>query len=458
MGTKSITEEATQQEQIVDDISSVGAVSLTQEIIDEQKLSALKAKSKAKQQEIKMSAKIVAKKERSIQFGVIGSGQAGSRLAETFYTLGYDAVCLNTALQDLKHIAIPDDNKLLLEGTLGGAAKELDIGRMAAETHRDAIAQLISDKLSASQMNILTLSLGGGSGAGSCETLVDILVNTGKPLIVITVLPMENEDAQTKSNALLTLSKLAEMTQSKKIANLICVDNAKIEAIYHNVSQVDFYQIANKAIVAPLDTFNTLSSMPSFSKPLDPMEFVKLLIDGNGLSIYGEMTVENYGDDTAIAEAVINNLNSNLLASGFDIKASRYVGAMFVANKETWSKIPSSSVNYAMSMINDQCGAPLGVFKGMYIVDMPENVVKVYSMFSGLSLPDARVEQLKKDASELSKMSKDKDEARNLSLKIDTGTEENISAAQQVKNKIAAKSSTFGKFVSGVGKVSDRRK
>ncbi len=304
-------------------------------------------------------------------------------------------------------------------------------------------------------MHILCLSLGGGSGAGSCETLVDLLVNTGKPLIVMCVLPMETEDTQTKSNSLHTLAKLAELTQSKKIANLICVDNAKIEAIYHHVSQVDFYDVANTAIVAPLDMLNTLSSMPSFSKPLDPTEFAKLLVDGQGLSVYGELTISNFEEETSLAEAVIDNLGSNLLAGGFDIKGSRYVGAIFCANKSVWDKIPSSSITYAMAMINDLCGSPTAVFKGMYIMDMPENVVKVYSMFSGLSLPEARVEQLKKEAQLLSNASKDKDKVRNLSLKIDTGKEENTSAADKIKEKIAAKSSTFGKFISG---VSDRRK
>ncbi len=462
MGTKSITEEVTTSEQIIDDISHVETDTSSQ--MDERKLLALKAqllerksqeKNKTTQTEETMPAKIITKKERSVAFGVVGSGHAGSRLAQTFYSLGYDAVAINTAIQDLKFINIPDGNKLLLEGTLGGAAKEMEIGKAAAEAHQDAIAALVHNKLADAQMHILCLSLGGGSGAGSCETLVNILTATGKPLIVICVLPMDSEDAQTKSNALQTLSDLAAMTQTNKIANLICVDNAKIEAIYHNVSQVDFYDIANKAIVEPLDAFNTISSMASFSKPLDPTEFAKLLIDGQGLSVYGELTVTDYENDTSLAEAVINNLSSNLLAGGFDVKGSRYVGAMFCANKSVWDKIPSSSIAYAMTMINDLCGSPRAVFKGMYVIDMPENVVKVYSMFSGLSLPDARVEQLKKEASALTQATKDKDEARNLSLKIDTGKEENISAAQKVKEKIAAKSSTFGKFMTN---VQDRRK
>src|ERR1700722_19659529 len=152
---------------------------------------------------------------------------------------------------------------------------------------------------------------------------------------------------------------------------------------------MDFYGTANKAIVETIDVFNTLSAMPSSVKGLDPMEWAKIFTDGEGLSIYGELTISNYEDKTAVAEAVLNNLNSNLLAGGFDLKQSRYVGVMITANKEVWAKIPSASIDYAMHMVNDQCGTPKGVFKGVYVVESNEPVVKVYSIFSGLGLPSS---------------------------------------------------------------------
>lgn len=453
MSAKSITEEDA-PETIEDDLSSKESVQVQQDV-NLSKLAALKAKSQAKQQEQSMAAKIMAKKEKSIAFGVLGSGQGGSRLACSFHALGYDAVVCNTALQDLKHLVLPDSNKLLLEYGAGGAAKELEIGKAAAELHRAEIAELINNKLSSSQVNILCLSLGGGSGAGSCETMVELLLETGKPLVVMTILPMDTEDAQSKSNALVTLTKLANLTREKKISNLIVVDNAKLEAIYHDVSQIEFFDVANKAIVDTIDVFNSLSTMPSPTKPLDSMEFTKIFLDGEGLTVYGELTVENYQEDVAIAEAIVNNLSGNLLAGGFDLKQAKYVGYMVAANKEVWSKIPSSSIDYANSMINDLCGSPKGVFKGIYVVDSPDDVVKVYSMFSGLGLPGSRVDQLKADAKELQSRVKVKDEARNLTLQLDTGVNETVSAAQKVKDKIAAKSSSFGKFVAG---TVDRRK
>lgn len=454
MSATSINEEES-PEQVVDNLSGTDIEKKASEEVDLSKLAALKAKSEAKQQETKMAARIVSTKERSLSLGVLGSGQAGSRIAEAFYKLGYPSCVVNTALQDLKFIDVPDSNKLLLEYGLGGAAKEMEIGKAAAESHRGEILQLVNDKLASAQVHLLCLSLGGGSGAGSCETLVDLLAETGKPLVVITVLPMDTEDAQTKANALETLAKLAKLTQSKRVSNLIVVDNAKIEAIYHNVSQVEFYGVANKAIVNPIDVFNTLSSMPSSTKALDPMEWTKLFVDGEGLTVYGEFSVDNYEDDTAIAEAVINNLNGNLLASGFDLKQSRYVGFMIAANKNVWAKIPASSINYASSMINDLCGTPRGIFKGIYTIDDPADTVKVYSMFSGLGLPASRVDQLKTETKDLQSKVRDKEDSRKLTLELDTGVSETVSAAQKVKEKIAQKSSTFGKFVGG---VVDRRK
>jgi cell division GTPase FtsZ len=452
MSATSIIEDDS-SENIIDDISNVKVKK--EDSVDLNKLSALKAKSQAKQQETKMAAKIVSNKERSLSLGIIGSGQAGSRIAETFCKLGYATCVINTAMQDLKYIDVPDANKLLLEYGLGGAAKEIEIGKAAAEAHREEIIQLINDKIGNSQVNVLCLSLGGGSGAGSCETLVDILSEMGKPLVVMTILPMDTEDAQTKSNALETLSKLSRLTQTKKVNNLIVVDNAKIEAIYHNISQIEFYGVANKAIVNPIDMFNTLSSMPSSTKALDPMEFSKVFIDGEGMSVYGEFIVENYTEDTAIAEAVINNLSRNLLAEGFDLKQSKYVGFIVTANKSVWDSIPASSVNYATSMINDLCGNPKGVFKGMYVIDSPDNVVKVYSMFSGLGLPSSRIDQLKNETKELQSKVKSKDDSRNLTLQLETSANETVSAAQKIKEKIAIKSSSFGKLLNG---VVDRRK
>jgi cell division GTPase FtsZ len=157
MSAISITEEE-KNDSIEDDISGQEVVvkeeKPQEKSIDTDKLAALKAKSQKKQEEQEMASKIVSKKERSLSLGIIGSGQAGANLAAEFYNSGYNAVVLNTAIQDLKYVQIPDSNKLLLEYGLGGASKELEIGKAAAETHRDEIVELINNTLSDCLVNV----------------------------------------------------------------------------------------------------------------------------------------------------------------------------------------------------------------------------------------------------------------------------------------------------------------
>lgn len=442
------------EEKIIDDL----VVETPSINIDQEKLAKLKAKlaEKTQEKEVETMSVKTNEKKRSINFGVVGTGQAGSRLAAAFREFNAaDCVCLNTTVNDLKHIDVPESNKLLLEYSIGGAAKTLSIGREAAEANRDKIKEMIGTQLSDAQVYVLCSSLGGGSGAGSIDTIVEVLHEFGKPIVVIGILPMHSEDVKSKSNSMETLASLSKSVQSGKVANIILVDNARIESIYQNVGQLEFFSIANKAIVEPIDIFNTLSATPSQVKSIDSMEFAKMICDAGAFSTYGSIEIENYQDETSIAEAIISNMNNNLLASGFNIKESKYVGFIVAANKETWKSIPAVAVNYANAVLAEQCGSPT-IYRGIYETDEPRNVVKVYSFFSGLGIPSERTNQLSEEVKVLENVVKEKDVQRNLNITLNTGKSATVSDVQKIKDKLAAKTSTFGKFVGA--NVVDKRK
>ena len=214
---------------------------------------------------------------------------------------------------------------------------------------------------------------------------------------------------------------------------------------------MDFFEVSNHAIVSTIDVFNRYSSMPSKTKPMDQMEWAKILTDGEGLTIYGEMSVDQVEDPIAIAEAVIQNLNSGLLAGGFDLKQTRYAGVLFVGNSKIMNSLPSSSINYAMEIIKENCPSATNIFRGVYEDNtIKENVLKVYSIYSGLGLPTSRIDQLKKEAHEESAKVRGREQTRNLSLNLDTGTEESVSAADRVREAIKNKSSGFNKNFVGI--------
>jgi len=198
--------------------------------------------------------------------------------------------------------------------------------------------------------------------------------------------------------------------------------------------------------------------LPSNVKALDSAEWAKLLVDSEGLSIFGSMEIRDYLEDTAIAEAIMSNLDSNLLAEGFDLKQCKYAGFIIAASENTLKELPASSVNYAAAILTDKCGQPKGVFKGVYSVPMEDGVVKVHSIFAGMGLPTSRVEHLKKDAQSRMQEVKAKEDTRNLNLQLDTGSTQSMDAATKIREKIAQKSSAFGKLMGSQSSVVDRRK
>ncbi|NBU99318.1 MAG: hypothetical protein EBS19_14100, partial [Spirochaetia bacterium] len=191
--------------------------------------------------------KVVAKRSVAIEMAVIGVGQAGSRIAEVFHKLGYDAGVINTSSQDLEYIDVLPHNKLLLTGTLGGTGKDLELGREIFASSLDEITEFSRKIIEGNNMVYLAVSGGGGTGSSSVETMVPMLYEFGTPVGVIYVLPKATEDSQSKKNSLETLSKLAKLSSANVIASLVVVDNARIEAIYANLSQAKFWEASNRA-------------------------------------------------------------------------------------------------------------------------------------------------------------------------------------------------------------------
>ena len=76
------------------------------------------------------------------KFAIVGVGQGGSRLAETFWKLGYRRVAaINTAAQDLKPLKIPENNKLLIGGS--GAGKNREVAKEIFQSHREDILDFL---------------------------------------------------------------------------------------------------------------------------------------------------------------------------------------------------------------------------------------------------------------------------------------------------------------------------
>ncbi|MFA5023379.1 MAG: hypothetical protein WC523_00280 [Patescibacteria group bacterium] len=399
---------------------------------------------------------LVEQADRSVNIGVVGVGQCGSKIAEEFYARGYNVLAVNTAVQDLKCINIPEKQKLFLDYALGGAAKDLETGRAAAEEYSKTIEGVLNDNFSDSTILMLAIAGGGGTGSGSAETMVNLMSQMGKPLSVLYVLPMASEDALAKHNAIQTLSKLAQLAKNDVINSLIVVDNAKIELMFSGLSMSEFWKVANKSIVEPLHLFNQLSVNPSQYTSLDPMDFSKLFIGTGDCALYGMMELTNYMEDSAIAEAMITTLESGLLSGDFDLSQTRSAGVIVTGTKKVLQKVPATNIEYGFSMISKLCNDSVRVFRGVYEVSGNDDVLRVYSFFSGLGLPEARISELKEESDKHMEALKTKEDGRATSMNIDMGKTQTTSATDALYKKITSKNSAMGKLTKRI--VDKRRK
>lgn len=445
------TTETIEQEKIVDDVSG----EKISENLDVAKLEKLKAKLASKNKETEMGIKNLVKPEKSIRFGCIGLGQAGSKLIAACYKRGMDAVAINTTYTDLKYVDIPDRNKLIIGENFQGAAKERSLGKSAAEDKAEDIFNLVNTQLADSQMFLVASSLGGGSGSGMSPTVVEILQSFGKPVIFLAVLPLNSDDLKSKKNTLDALDELTKLTQQNKISSLIIADNARIESLeeFGKLGPFKFFDAANEAIIDVLDRVNFWSAQGSNFKSYDSTEFIRTIVDGNALLTMAKITVDNYQEDTSLAEAIMSGLHSNLLASDFDLKTCKYFSAIFVASKSVWDKVSANAVNYCMHVISEETSNSLATFKGLYVDEEDtEDNLKIYVIASGLSLPTKRIENLEEETKKFNEILKEKEVQRNASFNFKKSSNSTINSAEAVKEKIANKSSSFAKFINNVDK------
>lgn len=422
--------------------------------LDPEVLQKLKEKQKAKdaEKEVENEMDLVDKQEVSINVAVVGVGQAGSRLAERFFHAGYDVGVINTSSQDLKFIDVPDTNKLLLEGSLGGTGKDLDLSRDIFNDNVDTVRSFVNDVIEGCDMAFTAVSLGGGTGSGSTDIMIPLLFETGLPVGVICVLPKATEDPQSKKNTVETLSRLGRMAADDMISTLIVVDNARIEQIYGGLSQADFWKVSNNAIVDPIILFNKLTAQPSEFTSLDPSDFGKIISCGD-CSIYGVVEVEDYMEETGLAEAVISSLSGNMLAEGFDLTQTRTGGVIITGSEDVLKQIPAVNIDYCYHMISEQTGNA-NVFPGIYKDNTLGDKVRIYSWFAGLGLPQDRVENLKKESKAQAAIAAEKENNRTANMTLDLEDNSVGTVQAQIHRKIKSKKSGFGKLQGGAKRAS----
>ena len=116
-------------------------------------------------------------KKLAVKFGIIGSGQGGVRLADTFWQIGYRRVCgINTTPQDFLGLSLPNEKRMVLKAATNGAGKNPAKGREALTASTEEVLNLMRHSFGE---DIERIMITVGCGGGCIDSNEFVLTATG---------------------------------------------------------------------------------------------------------------------------------------------------------------------------------------------------------------------------------------------------------------------------------------
>lgn len=146
-----------------------------------------------------------------LKIKIIGIGGAGTNAVDGLKLDDLGDVrlaAINTDAQALGNSPIAEKLVIGRSVTRGlGAGGELDIGKAAAESDRDAIARMIADM----DLVILVVGLGGGTGSAAAPVIAEVAAKTDALVLAFATLPFSFEGARRKRIAEDSLGELRKL-------------------------------------------------------------------------------------------------------------------------------------------------------------------------------------------------------------------------------------------------------
>lgn len=335
------------------------------------------------------------------KFCFVGAGQGGSRIAETFYKLGYKRACvINTAEQDLATIDIP--NKLKL-GNSSGAGKNRSVAKKVISEQKEDVLDLFRKSFGSNFDRIFVCAgAGGGTGSGTAAELVSIakdyqdsVKSTTNKVGVFLALPKNTEGKKCAENAYETLSEILKLVDDGIVSPLIIVDNEKINTIYPKLSINQFWSTSNNSVCSLFNLFNTIITKNSSYTSFDNKDY-KTVLD-SGTIVFGATQVTQWSDGTNISKAMRDNLKKNILSGDIDLSTGTVAAAVVVGDSSALENIPQEYLDQAFEQLTRMLKTNSTVHQGIYRGNKPG--LSIFTSIGGLGKPEAKLAELKKLAS-----------------------------------------------------------
>ncbi|OLT29201.1 cell division protein FtsZ [Nocardiopsis sp. CNR-923] len=284
---------------------------------------------------------------------------------------GVEFIAINTDAQAL--LMSDADVKLDVgrELTRGlGAGANPDVGRKAAEDHREEIEEV----LKGADMVFVTAGEGGGTGTGGAPVVANIARSLGALTIGVVTRPFGFEGKRRATQAESGIAMLRE-----EVDTLIVIPNDRLLSISdRQVSVLDAFKAADQVLLSGVQGITDLITTPGLIN-LDFAD-VKSVMSGAGSALMGIGSAR--GDDRAVAAAEMA-ISSPLLEASID-------GAHGVLlSIQGGSDLGLFEINEAAQLVANSAAPEANIIFGAVIDDALGDEVRVTVIAAGFDEPGA---------------------------------------------------------------------
>ncbi|ASJ11642.1 FtsZ/tubulin family protein [Thermococcus thioreducens] len=309
---------------------------------------------------------------------IIGVGQCGTKIADLFALVDFEALAINTSKGDLDYLKhVPHERRILIgESLTGGKGVNANpiLGREAMKRDLPLVMRKVGSIIGYEDIDIffLTFGFGGGTGAGGTPVLAKALKEEYPDSLVVAIgaLPLKEEGIRPTINAAITIDKLSKIADS-----IIAIDNNKLKEGSDDITRA--YERINYTIVERIASLLALVDVPG-EQTLDAsdLKFV--------LKAFGSFATVGYAKAEAnkvksLSRLIIKSFESEGLYLEANIESALYGLVAIHGPPET---LKAAEIFEALDYLTNKIRGKQ-IFRGFY-PDPREREVEVVTLLSGI--------------------------------------------------------------------------
>jgi cell division protein FtsZ len=308
---------------------------------------------------------------------VVGIGGGGVNAVNRMIDAGLKGVEFIAVNTDAQALLMSDaDVKLDIGRALTrglGAGSDPEIGRQAAEEHRDEIEEV----LKGADMVFITAGKGGGTGTGGAPVVAEMAKSLGALTIGVVTRPFAFEGRRRAVQADAGIQRLKE-----KVDTLIVIPNDRLLTVSNDTtSMVNAFKMADEILLQGVQGITDLITTPGLINT--DFADVKMIMSNAGTAIMGIGTASGEGRAVNAARAAIT---SPLLEAS--IEGARGI----LLNIAGGTDLGLFEVNEAAEIIHGVAHPDANIIFGSVIDDGMGDEVRVTVIAAGFERWDERTE------------------------------------------------------------------